>query len=200
MSAKIDLTGKKFGKLLVIETCGVARSGHLKWKCLCDCGNFTESLSCDLRCEKSKSCGCTFIEKTRIGAINASWKSMHRIYRMGAKQREYEFHLTIDDFISICSKNCHYCNEPPKENNTYYKLQIKKVKSVDLAYYDKYIIKFNGIDRKDNDKEYTLENSLPCCGFCNIMKMDKSYKDFLDHVKKIFNYSLEVKNDKEAKE
>ena len=36
----------------------------------------------------------------------------------------------------------------------------------------------NGIDRKDNDKNYTLENSVPCCWTCNRGKMSKTMDEW----------------------
>lgn len=47
-----DMTGKRFGKLTV-ET----YVGGSKWKCKCDCGNYTEVLTGDLN--KTSSCGCS---------------------------------------------------------------------------------------------------------------------------------------------
>ena len=47
-----DMTGKRFGKLTV-----EAYVGGSKWKCKCDCGNYTEVLTGDLN--KTTSCGCS---------------------------------------------------------------------------------------------------------------------------------------------
>ena len=37
MSACIDLTGMKFGRLTVIERAGKTKQGNALWKCKCDC-------------------------------------------------------------------------------------------------------------------------------------------------------------------
>lgn len=34
-----DLKGQRFGRLVVLESAGVNRVGHMRWKCECDCGN-----------------------------------------------------------------------------------------------------------------------------------------------------------------
>lgn len=52
----IDLTGKKFGRLTVVER--VAYVGRSKWRCLCDCGSYTEVLGNTLQVGDTKSCGC----------------------------------------------------------------------------------------------------------------------------------------------
>lgn len=63
MSQLINLAGKRFGKLTVIERSdNILRSDGRyipAWKCLCDCGNVVTILGCSLRSGNSKSCGCT---------------------------------------------------------------------------------------------------------------------------------------------
>lgn len=52
----VDLTGRRFGRLTVIER-DTTRSGVV-WKCRCDCGNTTSVLSGNLRKGFTRSCGC----------------------------------------------------------------------------------------------------------------------------------------------
>lgn len=52
-----DLTGQRFGRLVVIERVGT-RSRNALWKCKCDCGNEKEVLSGSLANGHTKSCGC----------------------------------------------------------------------------------------------------------------------------------------------
>ena len=63
----IDLTGVRFGRLLVLkEDCSVERlkSKPVKWKCLCDCGQECIVSGTDLRALKTQSCGCLRAETT----------------------------------------------------------------------------------------------------------------------------------------
>jgi len=70
---RIDLTGMRFGELTVIELSKkVTRersSGpsikEVAWKCLCDCGNYTEVISRSLVHGMTKSCG--HLQKTANG-------------------------------------------------------------------------------------------------------------------------------------
>lgn len=39
MSRFIDRTGKRYGRLLVVEYAGKDNRGKHLWKCKCDCGN-----------------------------------------------------------------------------------------------------------------------------------------------------------------
>ena len=58
MGRKIDLTNKKFGKLLVLEEVPERRNKKIYWKCRCDCGNIKEISGSDLKSGKVVSCGC----------------------------------------------------------------------------------------------------------------------------------------------
>ena len=54
----IDLTGQKFGRLLVIAQASRGACGQIRWVCLCDCGTETIVLGGSLRWGDTKSCGC----------------------------------------------------------------------------------------------------------------------------------------------
>ena len=59
MSHIIDMTGQRFGKLLVLEMAvpdGNQPGAH--WRCLCDCGNETVVQGNNLRRGHHQSCGC----------------------------------------------------------------------------------------------------------------------------------------------
>lgn len=58
-----DLTGKRFGRLTVIEYVGTkhdknGKNAKAQWKCQCDCGNIRIVESASLLLGRSKSCGC----------------------------------------------------------------------------------------------------------------------------------------------
>lgn len=56
-----------------------------------------------------------------------------------------------------------------------------------------------GIDRKDNNLGYVIENSFPCCSYCNYMKKCHNYEDFLSFIKNITTYSITPEHDKLSK-
>ena len=66
----IDLTGKRFGRLKVIERCGYNKHKKIKWLCICDCGNEIEVLGNSLRQNCTHSCGCLQIERAHNKAAN----------------------------------------------------------------------------------------------------------------------------------
>lgn len=57
-----DLTGQKFGRLVVIEQAESSRSlngkNRIRWRCQCDCGNDTTVIGSNLISGSLKSCGC----------------------------------------------------------------------------------------------------------------------------------------------
>lgn len=66
---RIDLTGRKFGKLTVIECAEQSNNGHLLWKCACDCGNEVIVDSNKLQKGNTASCGCLRIDVKRRGGL-----------------------------------------------------------------------------------------------------------------------------------
>ncbi len=53
-----DLTGQRFGKLVVLEITPERRNRQVVWKCQCDCGNITYVVGQALRSGHTQSCGC----------------------------------------------------------------------------------------------------------------------------------------------
>lgn len=57
----IDLTGQRFGRLVVLEKVdynNTPQRCEAKWRCKCDCGNIVEVRGTSLRKGATRSCGC----------------------------------------------------------------------------------------------------------------------------------------------
>lgn len=81
MPAFHDITGQRFGRLIVLAQYGRNRWGSIQWQCLCECGNEAIILSQCLRRGWSRSCGC--IAKNRIRNLRLSHgKSKTKTYRI----------------------------------------------------------------------------------------------------------------------
>lgn len=172
-----DITGLEFGRLKVLKR-EINQGKHVVWLCLCDCGRECKVISTNLLSGKVSSCGCLRIElatarltnvKRKIypkgqGSANYLWNR----YRQTAKKKKINFELSKEDFKKITSSICHYCGLPPcltvkgPRNNGYYT--------------------FNGVDRKNSEKGYFLENCVPACHWCNQAKSDYSYEEFLNWI------------------
>jgi hypothetical protein len=70
----IDLTGKRFGRLLVLFRVGL--DNPIYWACKCDCGNSTVVGGQALRESKTRSCGCFNKERA------AELKTTHGLSRL----------------------------------------------------------------------------------------------------------------------
>ncbi len=58
MGKKLDLTGKRFGRLTVIEETTKRYFNSIVWKCKCSCGNEIFVPASRLKNQTTKSCGC----------------------------------------------------------------------------------------------------------------------------------------------
>lgn len=81
MPVLIDITGKRFGRLVVISRAPRDGHGNDKWDCRCDCGKPTTVLGYSLRSGETKSCGCLSREITSKRATT---------HGLGTKAPEYE--------------------------------------------------------------------------------------------------------------
>lgn len=166
-----DLMGQRFGMLTVI-----GHDGSDGWVCLCDCGGSSTPSGGNLKAGKTRSCGCgqRAPGRSRSHPGKPTWLSqLWQEYTNGAKRRGYGFDLTIDQVEIICKQNCFYCGSPPA------------LREKSLVWGGMIV---NGIDRKDNSQGYTVENCVPCCSICNVMKMALSAEVFVSHAKKIANH------------
>lgn len=58
MSNFIDLTGKRFSYLVVIQKSEQKAKSGAAWDCICDCGKIVAVAACNLKSGNTKSCGC----------------------------------------------------------------------------------------------------------------------------------------------
>lgn len=176
MSAFIDISGQRFGRLVAVK---VVRNKPVMWECRCDCGNIHITSRANLY--KAKSCGCSHVEQARkLGrekrksAGYSARNKLMRKYESQARYRNLEFKLTTDQFNEITKKNCFYCNKVPS--------QIVNIKGCNGEYI------YNGIDRLDNSKGYSVENCVPCCGTCNRAKQVMSVEEFYSWIDRVYHH------------
>jgi len=63
---RLQLVGQRFGRLVVEAYAGSTHSGS-RWRCLCDCGNYTETYGFALRDGTTQSCGCLSLQRLAEG-------------------------------------------------------------------------------------------------------------------------------------
>ena len=172
ISGKLVSAGDVFGRLTVQRV--MREKARIRLLCQCKCGTRILVQARHVVNGRTQSCGCFAAEqsKTRNSILRrkplgtASFNNLYGQYRSTAKKFAHEFALTKNQFRELTQKNCRYCGTPPSAEH--------------CAGYGAY--RYNGIDRADNEKGYTVENSVPCCYFCNRAKSKRSaeeYKEWL---------------------
>jgi hypothetical protein len=87
---KIEIIGKKFGKLTVIKETSKNKNGHIKFLCECECGNNKEVFGTHLRYKKIISCGC----KNKINGVSGDmW---YKIIHSGINTRQKRTNLEVN--------------------------------------------------------------------------------------------------------
>lgn len=101
---RVNLTGKKFGKLTVKNNLAKNRSNDTMWYCKCECGNFVEVSTKHLNRKNNnvRSCGCLkkmsgkdHKDWNGIGDISGAWWDS-RIGRNFRKGKRATFEVAID--------------------------------------------------------------------------------------------------------
>jgi len=160
----MDLMGRKFGRLTVVEYCGQNKYKRPTWRCLCKCGNSVIIPSHNLIYDNTKSCGCLQKEaavrngiKNRKAQGHNGCNALYYNYRATARRRNLKFSLDYNQFQKITQQPCYYCDKEPA--------QVIKTRSSPWGTYI-----YNGIDRVDGNMGYTIDNCVACCGDCNAKK------------------------------
>ena len=171
MPKRLDLSGKRFGRLVVQREWTVY--GKLKWQCLCDCGNTHYAISAELTSGHVKSCGCYRQDVKSLAAGRAAFNVLCRNYKRHAKERNLAFMLTEQEFETLTKQCCKYCGAPPSQ--------------IALSRSEPYL--YNGVDRVNNEIGYVPTNVVPCCGICNRAKRDLTLEQFLAWAQRLLRHN-----------
>jgi hypothetical protein len=195
-----DLTGQRFGRLIVLERgenlsrppCKSHPNGksRITWVCQCDCGTIKTISAEKLYHKKSptRSCGCLNTDTNRakaylmhkantkyhpsIGTARGIWA---KIYKDGPDG------LSFEEFYDLSQKPCHYCGSKP--NNSQNSPMSDKLASAFAKENGTFV--YNGLDRIDSTKHHTLDNVVPCCKWCNYAKRERTTEEFKAWAKRL---------------
>jgi len=174
--------GQKFGRLTALRDIGSDKRGRLQ-ECLCDCGQFVVVPAGHLG-KATNSCGCLHSDITSkmfsLPTGEANFNHVFRCYKRKARERNFEFLLTKEQFKELTQQNCFYCGIKPHNLGDEPNCNGKFI--------------YSGIDRIDNTKGYVVDNCVPCCGTCNWMKRDHTRQEFLMKIKLIYENLLRGRN------
>lgn len=108
-----DLTGRRFGRLLVDGRSGSIRRKAV-WRCLCDCGAATEVVSDKLLSGHTSSCGCARSDQPRLTSKKLRSQGVAQSSRRRARVRGAGGSYTADQINELNRKQrgrCANCRE-----------------------------------------------------------------------------------------
>jgi hypothetical protein len=105
------------------------------------------------------------VEDTRHRKVSKQTPEVYyEDYKRDAARKKNAFDLMLDEFRAIISKPCAYCGKIEE-------------------------LEYNGVDRIDNSKGYTVDNCAAACKTCNLMKSAHSVTEFKNHCMAIYAYT-----------
>lgn len=183
---KKDLSGKRFGKLLVKSVHSRSRNGHIRWSCVCDCGGSHDVLSTHLLSGKITHCGCIqYRGKSNklwsgCGEISGNfWTSLVRGANGLKGRKPIEFEITIEyiwDLFLKQNRKCALSGLPIWFPNTTTQTQSKTA----------------SLDRIDSSKGYVMGNVQWVHKDINKMKNSFSQEYFIMLCNAVSGNSCEI--------
>jgi 5-methylcytosine-specific restriction endonuclease McrA len=179
-----DSVGKWFGEpidglpgTLYCRNLIAKQDKHSRAFVFCFCGHsdcrefFTARI--DLVRDTMKSCGACRNDWIKLKRGEAYLNSIYRNYQHSAKKRKISFELPKRVLAKMIQKDCVYCGVKPSQDRTRHS----------NPYNGKFL--YNGIDRIDSSKGYTVSNIVPCCGVCNMAKGKMAVDEFKSWIFKV---------------
>lgn len=155
----------------------------------CECGTEKHTRALHVLSGRSKSCGCYAFEGKahRKPAGHAGLTSVLIGYKKNAESRGYSFNLSREHFTTISQMNCFYCGTEPANKCAPYASSYKKSLLGQEAK-EHASFTYNGIDRRNNNLGYSLDNCVACCKICNFAKNTMSENEFISWINKVYTH------------
>lgn len=109
MPKMIDLTGRRFENLKVLERAG-SKGGHVAWLCKCDCGNTVIVASNTLRMKGQKTCGCLRKEKA-TARMTKHGGYAERLYTIWEGMKERCMNQKASNYNNYGGRGIKICDE-----------------------------------------------------------------------------------------
>ena len=151
MSALKDLTGQRFGRLVVIERSGSNNQKRATWKCCCDCGRVTVVTSSNLLRGITKSCGCIHVENL-INRFTVHGKRKSRLYEVWKNMKKRCTNPSVHNYHRYGGRGITVCDEWRNDFQAFYEWAMANGYDENAPYMQ------CTIDRIDNDSGYSPDN------------------------------------------
>lgn len=143
---KIQMVGKKFGRLTVLEETNKRKDRRIVYKCLCDCGNISYVTGKNLRNGNTKSCGCLSVDKFKQRSTKHG-KRNTRLYEVWCGIRYRCCNPNKRDYKNYGGRGIAVCDEWLQDFMNFYNWAINNGYEKGLE-----------IDRIDNNGNYEPNN------------------------------------------
>ena len=196
MAAFLNRVGMRYGRLLVIEHAGRNPRHKHQWLCKCDCGKEKIVVGDNLSTNRSRSCGCLKAEflaakGNQFGLLIDRYDAIMRVQYSHLKRRDTKMIfkvrgniLSYRSFLDKTSKPCFYCGLEYSKEIEDRTNETKDTKILSLT-----VAKVNGLDRVNPKLNYTDDNTVPCCKFCNFAKHTMAQDEFYRWVSRVYHYT-----------
>ena len=148
MGKFVDLTGEKFGRLLVLSRVE-NKDGYVRYLCKCDCGNTIITRGTRLKSGGVKSCGCLQKEHTsRLGVSKRRYdKSLNRLRRIYQAMINRCYNPNQISFHNYGGRGIKVCLSWKSNRNLFFEWALNNGYKENLT-----------IDRIDNNGDYSPQN------------------------------------------
>lgn len=119
MAKYVDLTGRRFGRLVVLQRVENAKNGSSQWLCECDCGKKRIHTAGVLNYGSVQSCGC-YGKEVRIMANITHNQSKTKLYRVWASMRDRCTLVSSQAFKYYGGRGIAVCDEWRESFQTFY--------------------------------------------------------------------------------
>ena len=121
---RLDLTNKRFGKIVCIKPLEKNNHGEIVWLCKCDCGNYCQKSSGAFKnISKIASCGCMKGKKPHITNLELkNYKPIHECY-VNMKTRCYNPNYEL--YSRYGGRGIKVCDEWKNNFKEFYNWAIK---------------------------------------------------------------------------
>lgn len=145
----IDLTGQRFGRLVVLGREKTLKRGISRWLCQCDCGEQTVTTTGALRSGLTRSCGCLHREAARDQGAKSATHGLTetRLYRVWGNMKTRCYNKRNRNYARWGARGITVCDEWRSDFQAFYDWAMANGYEDGLT-----------IDRIDNDKGYTPDN------------------------------------------
>ena len=148
MSNLKDITGERFGRLVVLHRVPSYKTGNARWLCQCDCGKQTIVRSGSLYSGGTKSCGCLRSDNfQKLGNARKKEHTDSRQYNIWRSMKQRCHNPNNARYKDYGGRGITVCDEWLNSFEAFYKWSLSSGYRDDLS-----------IDRIDNDKGYFPEN------------------------------------------